>query len=94
MTYFESEAYGPGCDTSELIRKDVDLEVAVTFEYESSMQQEVRNKRKVLLRNVDLLYLCVERNGHDDNMYGNEINVERIRESDENKTMVVSQTTR
>lgn len=61
----------------------------VIFAYEHSMQRDVRNKRKVFLGDVDLIYMCDEEEGADDNTVMNTIRVRMTKEEDENSVVKV-----
>lgn len=66
-----------------LIRKDVDLKDVVAFVYVESMQHGVQNKREVLLDDVSPMHISDEKEGTDDIVSRNAINLEMT--SDEEK---------
>lgn len=72
-----------------LIAGDVDLNDAIAFAYCNSIQCEVRNKRKVLWRDLDPLYMPDENDRADDNLFRKTIVVEMLGDGDKICAMVV-----
>lgn len=71
------------------ILEDMDLKDVVAFSYNNSKQIDVRNKRKVLLGNVNPLYLSDENENADDSMSKTKDTANMTEEGDENSGLDV-----
>lgn len=71
------------------IHKDVELKDAVVFAYGAYKYRNVGDKCKVLLGDVDPLYIFDEEKGADNNVFRNRIYVEMTEEGDRNSVMDV-----
>lgn len=72
-----------------LILEDEGLKDAAAFAPGKSMQLGLLNKPKVLLGDMDPIYMSHERDGADNNVLGNTVTVKMTGEGDENSTMDV-----